>query len=145
MKNLQIKTSPEVEQVFHQYPEVVREKMEYLRCLILEVASETEGITQLEETLKWGEPSYLTKQGSTIRIDWKKKQPAQYAIYFKCTSKLVSTFRKLYQDLLTFEGNRAIIFQLHDQLPVIELKHCICAGLRYHQIKHLPALGLSNP
>lgn len=142
MNNLQINTSPEVDLVFNQYPDAVREKMVYLRSLILEVAKETEGITLLEETLKWGEPSYLTKQGSTIRIDWKKKKPDQYAIYFKCTSKLVPTFRMLYQDLFTFEGNRAITFQMNDQLPALELKQCITAGLRYHQVKHLPTLGI---
>ncbi|WPP51658.1 DUF1801 domain-containing protein [Catalinimonas niigatensis] len=142
MKNLQINASPEVEMVFNGYPDAVREKMIYLRGLILEVAEEMEDITQLEETLKWGEPSYLTKQGSTIRIDWKKKKPDQYAIYFKCTSKLVPTFRMLYQDLFSFEGNRAIVFQLDDQPAEVELRHCITAGLRYHQVKHLPTLGL---
>ncbi len=47
----------------------------FLRHLVLETASETEGVNKLEETLKWGEPSYLTKNGSTIRMDWKKSKP----------------------------------------------------------------------
>ena len=53
-----------------------------------------------EETLKWGEPSYLVKNGSTIRIDWKSKTPDQYAMYFKCTSKLVPVFRSLFKNTL---------------------------------------------
>ena len=43
-------------------------------------------LKELEETLKWGEPSYLVKKGSTIRMDWKSKAPNQYAMYFKCTN-----------------------------------------------------------
>ncbi|WP_239524945.1 DUF1801 domain-containing protein [Leptobacterium flavescens] len=75
MKNLSIKTSPEVEPIFENYPDPVRKKMLELRKLILETAGEAEGITDIEETLKWGEPSFLVKKGSTIRIDWKKTNP----------------------------------------------------------------------
>ena len=142
MKNLQVKTSPDVEVVFNNYPDSVRKKILNLRRLILEAANEIEEITNLEETLKWGEPSYLVKKGSTIRIDWKKRQPDQYAIYFKCTSKLVSTFKMVYNDIFKFEGDRAIIFQMNDKLPETELKNCITAGLTYHKVKQLPLLGL---
>ena len=58
---------------------------------------------------EWGEPSYLVKGGSTIRMDWKKANPEQYAMYFHCKTKLVDTFKELYQDVFKFEGNRAII------------------------------------
>ncbi|WP_277479083.1 DUF1801 domain-containing protein [Catalinimonas alkaloidigena] len=143
MKNIQIKSSPEVESVFNNYPELVREKMIKLRKLVLAAAEETAGIARVEECLKWGEPSYLTKHGSTVRMDWKEKSPDQYAIYFKCTSKLVPTFRERYQDVFTFEGNRAIVFQMNDHLPEDELKKCISTALTYHQVKHLPMLGLA--
>jgi hypothetical protein len=142
LKNLEILKNPEVELVFNNYPETVRKKLLNLRRLIIETASEIEGLINLEETLKWGEPSYLTKNGSTIRIDWKESKPGQYAIYFKCTSKLVPTFKMLYNDIFKFEGNRAIIFQMNDKLPEAELKKCIKAALTYHQVKNLPMLGL---
>lgn len=142
MKNIEIKTSPEVEAAFNHYPETARQKILNLRRLIVEAATETEGINKLEETLKWGEPSYIVKQGSTIRIDWKAKNPDQYAMYFQCTSQLVPTFKMAYSDLFTFEGNRAIVFQMQEQLPEAELKNCIKAGLTYHKVKDLPMLGL---
>lgn len=142
MKNLKIKTDPEVKLVFNKYPAAVRQKILNLRRLILEVASEIEEITGLQETLKWGEPSYLVEKGSTLRIDWKGKTPDQYAMYFKCTSRLVPTFKMVYKDLFEFEGNRAIIFQMNDKLPEDELKKCIKAGLTYHKVKRLPMLGL---
>ena len=93
MKNLKVHINPEVELVFSNYPDFVKDKIKKLRNLILETAGEIEDINSIEETLKWGEPSYLVKNGSTVRIDWKEKSPHQYAIYFKCTSKLVETFK----------------------------------------------------
>ncbi|MCB9041964.1 MAG: DUF1801 domain-containing protein [Lewinellaceae bacterium] len=142
MKKLHIKISPEVELVFNNYPGSVRKKIVNLRRLIIDAASEIEEITNIEETLKWGEPSYLVKNGSTIRIDWKKKKPDQYAVYFKCTSKLVPTFKMVYNDTFKYEGNRAIVFHINDEIPEAELKKCIAAGLTYHRVKHLPRLGL---
>ena len=142
MKQLQINTDPKVQPVFDLYPIAVRKKLEHLRNLIIETAEDIEDLTNMEETLKWGEPSYLVKWGSTIRIDWKLKTPNQYAMYFKCTSALVPTFRMVYNGLFTFEGSRAITFQMDEKIPKKELKSCIKAALRYHKVKHLPTLGI---
>lgn len=128
--------------VFDRYPDWAREKLLVLRELIVETAKETEDISALEEALKWGEPSYLTKNGSTIRMDWKSKSPNQYALYFKCTSRLVDTFKATFQNVFEFEGKRALVFQKDDEIPVEELKHCIRAALTYHKVKHLPTLGI---
>ena len=133
--------NPEVARVFAGYPEPIRKKMMRLRQLVLDTASETEGVDKLEETLKWGEPSYLTKGGSTIRVDWKDREPDQCAMYFNCNTSLVDTFKALYGDVFTFEGNRAIMFGGNDELPVDELKHCVSLALIYHRVKHLPLLG----
>lgn len=138
---MELKSNPEVEAVFLHYPDSVRDKMLNLRRLILEVAEEIE-LTNLEETLKWGEPSFLAKKGSTIRMDWKAKSPEQYAMYFKCTSKLVPSFRLAYDEIFEYEGNRAVVFKLDEEIPEAELKNCIKAALTYHQVKHLPMLGL---
>ena len=133
--------NPKVSQVFEKHPEPIRKKLLFLRQLILETASETEGIEQLEETLKWGEPSYLTKKGSTIRINSKKSDSNQYAIYFNCKTILVETFREIYRDTFCFEDNRAIVFNQGDKIPIEQLKHCIALALTYHDRKNLPMLG----
>ena len=138
---MQIKSDPKVKTVFENYPVHVKKQMLQLRELVLSAASEIDGLENLEESLKWGEPSYLTKNGSTVRMDWKKKNPEQFAIYFKCTSKLVPTFKSIYKNKFKFEGTRAIVFKLNDQIPEAELKHCISMALTYHKIKHLPLLG----
>ena len=130
---------PRIKSAFDKYPEPTREKLLELRKLILEVAAETEAVDAIEETLKWGEPSYLAKKGSTIRLGVPKA--GQYAIYFHCKTKLVETFRALYGEKLKFDGNRAIVFELDDELPLIELKHCVALSLTYHSRKNLPMLG----
>lgn len=127
--------------VFENYPAEINQQMMTLRQLIIDTASEAESVPALEETLKWGEPSYLTKGGSTIRIDWKPSSPDQYAMYFNCKSKLVDTFKELYTEALTFDGNRAIVLKAGAAIPTAELKHCISLALTYHKIKHLPLLG----
>lgn len=142
MENVQIKTSADVESVFNNYPNSVRKKIVALRSLILETANEIEEVPELEETLKWGEPSYVAKHGSTIRVDWKEKTPDQYAMYFTCTTDLVPTFKRLYSDIFEFEGNRAIIFKMDEDIPKVTLKRCISAALKYHKVKQLPMLGL---
>lgn len=141
MSQLKITTDPRVAGKFAAYPKEIQPKIDFLRNLIVETATEDEAIPALEETLKWGEPSYLAKKGSTIRIDWKSKTPNQYAIYFKCTSKLVVTFREVYGDRFNYENNRAILFGLEEELPITELKSCIRLALNYHSLKNLPLLG----
>ena len=127
--------------IFDNYPAHMRLKMQRLRELIFATADGIEEISELHETLKWGEPSYVTKKGSTLRMNWKEKSPNQYAMYFQCSSQLVHTFRLVYGDLFNYENNRAIIFQLDEKIPEDELIECIKMTLTYHSIKHLPMLG----
>ena len=142
MGELNVTTNPDFESKILSYPDFVREKMKFLRELVIEVAKEIPEITDLEETLKWGEPSFLNKNGSTLRIDWKKKTPNQYQMYFKCTSRLVETFKMVFGDLFIYEKNRAILFQLDQEIPVNELKKCIYTTLMYHKVKDDITLGL---
>ena len=127
--------NPDVAAVFDRYPEQIRKKLMFLRQLIFDTASAIEGVGEMEETLKWGEPSYLTpktKSGSTIRINWKESLGEQYAIYFKCTSTLVPTFKEKYPTEFTYGGNRSILFNLDEEIPVEELRDCISLALTYH-------------
>lgn len=141
---MKVETDNKTESKFDTYPSHIRPKLLALRSMVIERAREMGHIKVLEETLKWGEPSYLAKKGSTIRMDWKSKTPDQYAIYFKCTSKLVSTFKEIYGDTFNYENTRAIVFSLEDEVPKEELKNCIGMALNYHNLKHLPLLGYES-
>ena len=130
--------NPSVKKVFDAYPEPLQSKLLSLRQLILEVASDLPDVGEIEETLKWGQPSYLTpvsKSGSTIRIDQHNPTSEQYAMYLNCQTTLIDTFRHLYPDEFLYEGNRAIVFDSDQQLPIEPLKHCIELALTYHRRK----------
>ena len=89
---------PAVAAVFKAYPAALRRRLMALRELVFDVAARIEGVGALTETLKWGQPSYLTwetRSGSTVRID-RLKTGDGYAIYFHCQSGLVPKFRELY-------------------------------------------------
>ncbi|MCT7360742.1 DUF1801 domain-containing protein [Thalassolituus pacificus] len=125
---------------FENYPDAVRNKLEVLRNLILKTAGHLQ-LGAIEESLKWGEPSYHVKTGSPIRIDWKPDTPHNCYVFFNCNTKLVDTFRVLYGDVLAFQGNRTIVLNLSAALPEPVLRHCIELALTYKKRKHLPLLG----
>ena len=62
-------------------------------------------------------------------------------MYFNCKTTLVATFKEIYGDIFTYEGNIAIVFTMAQVIPLQELLHCISMSLRYKKIKHLALLG----
>ncbi|AKJ27559.1 DUF1801 domain-containing protein [Caldimonas brevitalea] len=136
-------TSKDVAAKFDTYPLQVRRKMLALRELVFRTARQTPGVGEIQETLKWGEPAYVTpnKAGSTVRMDWKAKAPGRYAMYFHCQTDLVETFRRLFPADFRFEGNRALVFDLEQELKSDALAFCIAASLTYHLQKRQAAPG----
>jgi hypothetical protein len=124
----------EVDAVFSGYPKDLRTKLRGMRKLIIDTARKTKGVGALEETLKWGQPSYLTKSksGTTIRID---RHGEGYAMFVNCQTSLIAQYRELYPRELKFEGKRAIVFDLSRDPPEDALRHCIALALTYHQRK----------
>ena len=128
--------NPAVARIFAAYPPRARRRMLALRAKIFAVARSIDGVGEIAETLKWGEPAYVTaesKSGSTIRIDWKPSKPDRYAMYFICTTDLVDTFRTLYPHEFTYEGNRAITFGLDQTIAQDSLAFCIGAALTWRR------------
>jgi hypothetical protein len=123
-----------VASVFKAYPADVRRRLMALRALVFETAAATDGVGRLTETLKWGQPSYLTEEtgsGSTVRIDRLKKGDG-YAVYFHCQSGLVGQFKAIYPDTFHYDGKRAIVFQATDRIPKRALAHCLGLALTHH-------------
>ena len=120
---------------FKAYTPDVRARLLALRETIFDVAARTDGVGALTETLKWGQPSYLTEEtgaGTTVRIDRLKGEDGGYAIYFHCQSGLVGQFRELYPETFAYEGERALLFGLKTRVPARELRHCIALALTHH-------------
>lgn len=124
-----------IETQLDHHPEPVRSALERLRRLILDTAAATPGVSEVEETLRWGQPSYLTKTGSTIRIDALKGSGSRYALYVHCQTDLVARFRNLYGEALTYEGKRALIFDAAEPLDEDMVAHCVALALTYHSRK----------
>lgn len=85
---------PNVERVFAAFPQGDQGCLLALRELIFEVAGRTEGVGEIQETLKWGQPAYLTpqtKSGSTIRLGIPKK--GGFAIYTHCQTPSCRIFK----------------------------------------------------
>jgi hypothetical protein len=128
----------DVKAVFEQFPDTERKALQDLRARIFDVAKATHGVGELEETLKWGEPAYLTansKSGTTIRICTVRNRPGHVAMYVNCKTTLLDSFRALYPDEFKFDGGRALIFDAAEKLPDAPLDHCIAMALTYHLLK----------
>lgn len=129
--------NPEVEQAFNAYPKRVRDKLLVLRDLIFQIAKESDGVGEIDETLKWGNPSYLThspKSGTTIRLSDVRGKKEKYAIFVHCQTSLVSDFRDIYPQL-EFGGSRSLIFDIGADLPIGAAKHFLASALMYHHKK----------
>ena len=125
---------PNVERVFSNFPADVRDSLLQLRELIFDVAAKTDGVGRLFETLKWGQPAYLTpetKSGSTIRLGPTKT--GGFAVYVHCQTSIISDFRALFPDDFAYEGNRALHFASSDELRTGKLELFIKSALTYHR------------
>ncbi|MDB5537626.1 MAG: hypothetical protein JWQ65_2501 [Devosia sp.] len=114
------------------YPIAARERLLRLRELIIETAASTAGVGALEETLKWGQVSYLTPQsgsGTTVRIDVDKAS-GQPAIYVNCQTNLVDEYRQIYPEAFAYQGTRAVV--IGDAPDEAALRHVIAQALTYH-------------
>ena len=99
--------SPEVIAVFEARPPEVRSTLLTLRRLILDVAASRPEIGMIEETLKWGQPSYLpsaTKSGTTIRIDQLSTSDQRCGLFVHCQTDLITSFKQIYPDAFLYSG-----------------------------------------
>lgn len=121
--------------MFDTYAEPLRSRLAALRRLILDTAASTPGVGAVEEALKWGQPSFLTRTGSTIRIDAVRGSADRYALYVHCQTDLLATFRDIYGERLIYEGKRALVFDAAAPLDKEAVSHCVALALTYHSRK----------
>ena len=119
--------------VFACYPSVARDRLLAIRQMVF-VEADLLNAGPLSETLKWGEPAYLTEassSGTTIRLAWSPKTPDICKLLVNCRTSLVDEFRDRFGDMLSFEGDRAICLPLEGPLPDMALRGCIRLALTY--------------
>lgn len=128
----------DVAAAFEAFPSRVRSRLMEVRRLIFETAEQLEDVGPLTETLKWGEPAYLTEatgSGSTIRLGQTSSAANTCAVLFNCQTNLISTFRSQFPDEFGYQGDRALLLSLSGQLPVAPLASCLALALIYHKKK----------
>ncbi|RST85356.1 DUF1801 domain-containing protein [Aquibium carbonis] len=128
---------PAVSAAFDSFPVRARGPLIELRRLVFRVAKE-KGVGPLTETLKWGEPAYLTeatRTGSTIRLGWHRNAPDHVAIYVNCQTNLVDRFKATFFDAVECSGNRALLQRIGEPTQTGILAICIGMALTYHRDK----------
>jgi hypothetical protein len=119
--------------VFAAFPDEAQKTAFELRDLIFDVAEQTPQAGPIEETLRWGQPAYLTshtKAGSTLRIGLMKA--GEVAIFAHCATTIISTYAATFPDMDRIEGNRAVVFPSADAIVPERLRLLIRHGLTYH-------------
>jgi len=130
--------SPDVKQAFDAMPANAREALLAVRSMIFEVAASTPAVGKIQETLKWGQPAYLTPEthsGSTIRLGVPKSGEHDYALFVNCQTDLTRRFAENYPGAFSYEGTRALLFKSGKTVDAEALKHCIALALTYHARK----------
>lgn len=125
----------DVAAVFDAFPTAVRRRLLNVRGLMFETAAKVKGVGQLTETLKWGEPAYLTEQtgsGSTIRLGRLAHSDQYCAVLFNCRTTLIESFRDRFPDEFDFQQNRALVLPVKGRLPRTALSFCVAMALTYH-------------
>lgn len=117
-------------------PETERACALKLRDLFFQIAAETPGVGPLHETLKWGQPAYLTQEtgsGTTLRLNCPGDGGCQVLVH--CQTSLIADFRDHFPDAFDYQGNRAIGVGATVDVDESMLSAFIRNALTYHMKK----------
>ena len=125
-------SSPGIPSVFQSFPENIRSDLLRLREMIFEVQAETPEAGEIEESLKWGQPSYATrpKTGTPLRLAATKS--GGFGLFVHCQSRVIPELETTFPGEFELDGNRGVLFSPGDVLPEDKLKIMIARALTYH-------------
>ncbi|RLJ60362.1 hypothetical protein BCF46_0560 [Litoreibacter meonggei] len=121
----------EVAKAFAAMPDGIADILRKARLDILRIASTAEGIGPLTETLKRGEPAYLTnapKTGTTLRLGL---IGGRAAVMVPCSTTILEDARAVFGELPEFSGKRGVILGGEQQV----FDYIVNAALSYHMRK----------
>ena len=125
--------SAEIATVFDTFSENSQPVLLALRRLVFETAQTDPRIGQVEEALRWGQPSYLTpvtKSGTTIRLGASNGECA--ALFVHCRTTLMSDFRAAFPDQDETQGSRALLIRSPEAIDPMRHGWLIRQALTYH-------------
>jgi len=123
--------SPSVRAAFDAFDPVPRALLLTLRTAIFDTAK-TLPVGRIEETLKWGQPSYATpntRAATPIRLGVTKT--GDVGVFTHCQSTVMSDFRALAPPHMRFDGNRALLLPPSKPFVINDITPLIRAALSY--------------
>lgn len=125
--------APLLEHIAH-WSEPAQNALWSCRAVFHDIAAQN-ALGPLDETLKWGKPSWRPKRprtGSTLRMDWQPNAPHRLSLFVDCKTDLAARMADLYADVLTNDGRRAMGLALTAPLPEQAIAHLAQMTFTYH-------------
>lgn len=119
---------PEIQEAFERFEGKDLDGALALRDLILDEARSL-GIDDVDECLRWGQPSYISPIGTALRIGAPKS--GGFALYAHCQTSVVSEFGAEFGSEFTIEGSRAVHFRSRREIRPTKLRLMIAHALQY--------------
>ena len=113
----------------------LRKPLLAVRQLIFDLSREIEPKVRIEESLKWGQPSYVPvpKTGTPIRLGTTKDDRA--AIFVHCQTTLISGLAADNPHGLITRDNRTVVLP-PDPAANVGLRGFVRSALQYHMDQH---------
>lgn len=116
--------TPGVKAAFDALPAAPRAVLLHVREMIV-----TRDIA-VEEALRWGQPAYLTKKGTTIRLGVTKA--GHPSVFTHCQSSVMSDVQAVAAEGVIWDGNRGVSWPVDAPFPEPILQLLINRALTYH-------------
>lgn len=123
--------TPKIEAAFAAFPQPAHETLLAMRELIFEIAA-TLPIDGVQESLKWGQPSYIGNKpnsGTPVRLGLTKA--GDVAVLTHCQSTVMSDFQAICPRDLRFDDNRALLLDADTPPDPAVIAPLIRAALTY--------------
>lgn len=123
----------DVQAVYDACPPPVRHGLHQLRGLILAQADLMPQIGPVTESLRWGQPAFLTLDSGaacSLRIGPVKGQG--FGLFVHCQTGLIAAFAAGAGVGLRFGGTRAVLFDPSDRIDPAQISVLIGQALGYH-------------
>ncbi len=121
--------SHKIRDVFMRVPDPARSGMLYLRDKLYEIAKTIPATKGLDESLKWGQPSYVPKSGigTPLRLG---QTDEGFGLFVHCQTTVISEFASLTSNV-NIDGNRGVLFTSMDEVKGSNLEPMICHAMTY--------------
>ncbi|WP_299042453.1 hypothetical protein [uncultured Tateyamaria sp.] len=119
------------------WPQPAQTQFVKLRQIVHDVATSAE-IGPLDESLKWGQPSWRPKRarvGSTLRVDWSPSTPDRLLAFVDCKTNLAAQMDTRFPGQFHNDGRRALGFDLDKPLDEDAVWQLVHLTLTYHRAK----------